>query len=245
LNNCTIGNGKVYYYNGLVDKYQLKCVVIDDTFYFDFSANSITDVIKQQMWILKHTKGIEYKIEFVCLWEMFELPSVEQLNEFAKVKQKIAVPIFSEELYHQAIEEMKLSTGLGESSLHPRGRTLEDYLELMASLIHTRLSSESLVHYATIIHNHHYPVVEEVITTEEVREMMSEIALVPASSASYNEAVDSLVIHSNMSSSDIVSRTDEDLSDYLASLEAEVELPYEDIDYYGTIVYNYHNGTQE
>lgn len=92
LNNCTIGNGKAYYYNGLVDKRQLKCIVIEDTFYFDFSANSITDVIKQQMWILKHTKGIEYKIEFVCLWEMFKLPTVEQLNEFAKIKQEIVIP---------------------------------------------------------------------------------------------------------------------------------------------------------
>ena len=92
LNNCTIGNGKAYYYNGLVDKQQLKCIVIDDTFYFDFSANPITDVIKQQMWILKHTKNVDYKIKFVCLWEMFKLPTIEQLNEFAKIKQEVVVP---------------------------------------------------------------------------------------------------------------------------------------------------------
>jgi len=121
LNNCTIGNGKAYYYNGLVDKQQLKCIVIDDTFYFDFSANSITDVIKQQIWILKHIKNVDYKIEFVCLWEMFKLPTIEELNEFAKIKQKVVIPETivqpAQSEYDNAIEEMRLSTGLSEFSL--------------------------------------------------------------------------------------------------------------------------------
>lgn len=231
LDNCHLGNSKAYYYSGLVDKYQLKCVVIDDTFYIDFSANQITDQIKQQMWILKHTKGIDYKIEFVCLWEMFKLPTIEQLNEFAKIKQEVVVPTPTVQAeYEHAINEMRLSTGLTEGLvLHNMHLSLVEYVDLMLSMGHSRLNAASVRHYATIIHNHHNPVVEEVATT-----------LVPPSTASYNEAVDSLVTHSNMTSNDLIPGADETLSDYLASLEAEVELPYEDIEYYGNIVYNHY-----
>ena len=236
LNNCTIGNGKAYYYNGLVNKQQLKCIVVGDTFYFDFSANSITNVIKQQMWILKHTKGIEYKIEFVCLWEMFKLPTVEQLNEFAKIKQGTVIPVptvrSTQEEYEHAIEEMRLSTSLTEGLvLHNMHLPLSEYVDLMVSMSHSRLTTASVRHYATIIHNYHNPAVEEVAT---------ETALVPTSTVGYTEAVDSLVFHSNMTSSDIIPQPTESLEEYLENLEGEVELPYEDIEYYATIIYNHH-----
>jgi len=175
LNNCTIGNGKAYYYNGLVDKQQLKCIVIDDTFFFDFSASPITDVIKQQMWILKHTKNIDYKIEFVCLWEMFKLPTIEELNEFAKIKQKVVIPETivqpAQSEYDNAIEEMRLSTGLSEFSLRPGNRTLDEYLTLMTSLIHTRLNEVGVINYATLIYNHHNPVVQSISLEQALQEL--------------------------------------------------------------------------
>lgn len=137
--------------------------------------------------------------------------------------------------YEHAVNEMRLSTGLGEElQVRNTNLPLSEYVDRMCSMYHSRLSRESVVRCATIIHNYHNPVVEEVITT----------VLVPASTASYTEAVDSLVTHSNMTNNDLIPRADETLSDYLASLEAEVELPYEDIEYYGTIVYNFHSGTE-
>jgi hypothetical protein len=80
------GFGRALIHNNKIGLYQLSCVVLDDTFYIDFSATQLKDFIAQQIWILKHTKGIEYKIKFTCIWEKFNLPTVEQLNDFAKLK---------------------------------------------------------------------------------------------------------------------------------------------------------------
>lgn len=241
LNSCYLGYSKAYYYNGLVDKYQLKCVVIDDTFYLDFSANQIADQIKQQMWILKHTKGIEYKIEFVCLWEMFKLPTVEQLNEFAKVKQEVVVPtptVQSE--YDNAVNEMRLSTGLGEELLVRNTiLPLSEYVEIMCSMYHSRLSRESVVRYATIVHNYHNPVVEEVA---EVRQTQS------SDEDLYNESLQILVEATGMDVPTILPEDSEDLNTYIGSinrlLEDENDINYEDVARHTTVVYNYHRSTQ-
>jgi len=206
LNNCTIGNGKAYYYNGLVDKQQLKCIVIDDTFYFDFSANSITDVIKQQIWILKHIKNVDYKIEFVCLWEMFKLPTIEELNEFAKIKQKVVIPETivqpAQSEYDNAIEEMRLSTGLSEFSLRPGNRTLDEYLTLMTSLIHTRLNEVGVINYATLIYNHHNPVVQSISLEQALQELhngtrIDEPDFRPAHNETLTQYIESIVNLSN------------------------------------------------
>lgn len=236
LNNCTIGNGKVYYYNGLVDKQQLKCIVIDDTFYFDFSANPISDVIKQQMWILKHTKGVEYKIEFVCLWEMFKLPTIEQLNEFAKIKQEVVVSEVrsSQSEYDNAIEEMRLSTGLSErQQLNNINLPLSEYTDLMRSMYHTRLSNEGAVNYATIIHNYHHPVVQPQVQSAE---------------ALHNESLQILVEATALPESSILPEDNESLDTYINSLSElnyhNEEITYEDIARHATNVYNYHRSTE-
>ena len=237
LNNCTIGNGKAYYYNGLVDKQQLKCVVIDDTFYLDFSANSITGVIKQQMWILKHTKGIDYKIEFVCLWEMFKLPTVEQLNEFAKIKQEIVAPQIpsrpTQSEYERAIGEMRLSTGLHEElQLRNIHFSLSEYVDRMCSMYHSRLSRESVVRYATIIHNYHNPVVEEVSSEE----------------SQYQDSLNFFTRSTGLPESGILPEDDESLETYIDSLGGldydDTGITVEDITRHATIVYNYHRGTE-
>jgi len=238
LNNCTIGNGKAYYYNGLVDKQQLKCIVIDDTFYFDFSANPITDVIKQQMWILKHTKNIDYKIEFVCLWEMFKLPTIEELNEFAKIKQEVVVPEQSTvDQYIDSVEEMRLSTGLPEElQIRQIALPLSEYLDLMLRMTHTRLNTDAVIRHATIIHNYHNPVVQAVPVVEDLT-----ASVLP--SMDYENARHSLTDFSALTLSDLAPEPDQSLADYIESLESEVELPYEDILHYGTIIYNHHNGS--
>lgn len=241
LNSCHLGNSKAYYYSGLVDKYQLKCVVIDDTFYLDFSANSITDVIKQQMWILKHTKGIEYKIEFVCLWEMFKLPTVEQLNEFAKIKEEVVVPIPTVQAqYEHAVNEMRLSTGLAEGLvLHNMHLSLSEYVDLMVSMEHSRLNAASTRHYATIIHNYHNPVVEEVA---EVRQTQS------SDEDLYNESLQILVEVSGMNEPSILPEDNESLNTYITSInqlvDEDQDISFEDVTRHATIVYNYHRSTR-
>ena len=204
LSNCRVGNGKAYYYNGLVVKWQLKCVVIDDTFYFDFSASPITDVIKQQMWILKHTKGIDYKIEFVCLWEMFKLPTIEQLNEFAKIKQEVVVPVaVVQSEYDNAVEEMRLSTGLSESNqLNNIRLPLSEYTDLMRSMYHTRLSNEGAVNYATIVHNYHNPVVQPISLEQALQELhngtrIDEPDFRPSHNETLSQYIESIVNLSN------------------------------------------------
>jgi hypothetical protein len=240
LKNCTIVNGKAYYYNGLVDKYQLKCIVIDDTFYFDFSANSITDVIKQQMWILKHTKGIEYKIEFVCLWEMFNLPTVEQLNEFAKIKQETVIPQVSsrptQAEYDNAIEEMRLSTRLSErSQLLNIHYTLDKYVDLMIRMTDTRLNDTGVIRHATVIHNYHNPVVELPVVSQEPDEQQ------------YRDSVEFFTESTELSESGILPEDDESLEIYINSLSEldynDEAITHEDIVRHATIVYNYHRST--
>lgn len=236
LSNCRVGNGKAYYYSGLVDKWQLKCIVIDDTFYFDFSANPITDVIKQQIWILKHTKGIDYKIEFVCLWEMFKLPTIEQLNEFAKIRQEVVVPGVgsSQSEYDNAVEEMRLSTGLGErQQLNNISLPLSEYTYLMRSMYHTHLSNEGAVNYATIIHNYHNPVVQSQIQSSEDL---------------YNDSLQILMEASNMDEHTILPEDSEDLNTYINSInrlfDEDQDINYEDVTRHATNVYNYHRSTQ-
>ncbi len=242
LQNCHLGNSKAYYYSGLVDKYQLKCVVIDDTFYLDFSANQITDQIKQQMWILKHTKGIEYKLEFVCLWEMFKLPTVDQLNEFARVKQEVVIPQatvrVSQSEYDNSIEEMRLSTGLDErSQLLNIHYNLTEYVDLMLRMSHTRLNNAGVIHHATIIHNYHHPVVEEMtVTTPTLDE------------DSFNNPLQILVEASGMNEPTILPEDNEDLNTYINSInrlmDEDQDINFEDVASHATIVYNYHRSTQ-
>jgi len=240
LNNCHLGNSKAYYYSGLVDKYQLKCVVIDDTFYLDFSANQITDQIKQQMWLLKHTKGIEYKIEFVCLWEMFKLPTVEQLNEFAKIKQEVTIPTLTvrpaQAEYEHAVNEMRLSTGLGEGlQVRNTNLPLSEYVERMLSMYHSRLSRENVVRYATVVHNYHNPVVEEVQTQNSDEDL-------------YNESLQILVEVSGMNELSIFPEDNESLNTYITSInqlvDEDQDISFEDVTRHATIVYNYHRSTQ-
>jgi len=153
------GNGKVFRYQDGVKKYQLSCIVIEDTFYLDFSAAHLKDNILQQMWILKHTTGIEYKLKMKCLWEFFNLPTVEQLNEFAKIKQEVVVPEpvvqSTVDQYSHAVEEMRLSTGLPEGLLiHQINLPLSEYIDLMLRMTHTRLNTNGVIHHATTIYNY-------------------------------------------------------------------------------------------
>lgn len=80
----SIGHNKLYTTTG--NKFELKAVVEGNTIYLDFSANTdVFNQLQQQVWILKHVTGQDYKIERCSLWEKFNLPSIEQLNEFAKI----------------------------------------------------------------------------------------------------------------------------------------------------------------
>jgi len=148
---ATVGNNKVMSWNEEVKQHQLYCVVIDNTFFIDFACpQSVREVIDQQLWILSHTHG-KFNVEFVCLWEKFNLPTPEQLNEFARRKPDTIV--VSE--YSKAIVEMSLSTGLEEDSiLRNIHLPLENYVDLMCSMLHGTLNNDLVVHYATIIHNH-------------------------------------------------------------------------------------------
>lgn len=241
LNNCTIGNEMAYYYNGLVDKQQLKCIVIDDTFYFDFSASPITDVIKQQIWILKHTKNIDYKIEFVCLWEMFNLPTIEELNEFAKIKQEVVVPDQSTvDQYAHAVEEMRLSTGLDERyQLSQISLPLSEYIDLMLRMTHTRLNTNGVIHHATVIHNYHHPVVQAVPPISEDLRL-------------FNDATSRILEFSNLEPDQLMPVFGEDFDAYLDRLVENEELndldepflPFSSLEEYATIIYNYHASTQ-
>ena len=235
LNSCRVGYSKAYYYSGLVDKWQLKCIVIEDTFYFDFSASSISDVIKQQMWILKHTKDVEYKIEFVCLWEMFKLPTIEQLNEFAKIKQEVVVPELvvqsNVDQYNHSVEEMRLSTGLGEElQIRQIALPLSEYIDLMLRMTHTRLDTNAVIRHASVIHNHHNSVVQS--RAEDL----------------YNDSLQILMEASGIPESTILPEVGEELGTYINSLSEldynDEEITYEDIARHATNVYNYHRSTQ-
>lgn len=84
VNRCYLGKNRCYAYNNELSKYQLYCIVVDDTFFIDFACpDNVKNVVDQQLWIFNHVKRF-YKVEYVSIWEKFNLPTVEQLNEFAK-----------------------------------------------------------------------------------------------------------------------------------------------------------------
>lgn len=161
FSSCYYGNGKVFRHQSGVNKYQLSCIVVEDTFYLDFSAAHLKDNILQQMWILKHTTGIEYKLKMKCLWEFFNLPTIEQLNAFAKVKVKqpvIPEPLPQAELnYRNAIARIQVSTGLTESDLIRRVTfsSIDEHIDYITSFIHEGLTQDEIVHFATIIYEYH------------------------------------------------------------------------------------------
>lgn len=251
LNNCTIGNGKAYYYTTLVDKQQLKCIVIDDTFYFDFSANPISYVIKQQMWILKHTKQIEYKIEFVCLWEMFKLPTIEQLNEFAKIKQEVVVPQTigwtTQTEYNHSVEEMRLSTGLPEElQIHQITLPLSEYIDLMLRMSHSRLTTNAVIHHATVIHNHHHPISQSRQSESPFMSVFEDLTdYVMTEEEMYRDALQVIADTSGLETNEFLPLSTTSLNDYLDWIREITDLPEDEVVDYGTTVYNYHYGTQE
>ncbi len=194
------------------------------------------------MWILKHTKGVEYKLEFVCLWEMFKLPTIEQLTEFAKIKQEIVVPQIpsrpTQSEYERAIEEMRLSTGLSEElQLSNINLPFSEYVDLMLLMTHTRLNTASVRYYATIIHNYHHPVVEEVT---EVTISLDE--------QQYSDSLDFFTESTELPESGILPEDDESLETYINSLSEldynDTGITVEDITRHATIVYNYHRSAQ-
>lgn len=84
----TIGCGRAYYTDSSVGCRVLKVYFEDDTFYVDLSAKEhVKEMIQEQVWILKHVKGKEYKIRYTCLWEKLGMPTIEELNSYAAQKQ--------------------------------------------------------------------------------------------------------------------------------------------------------------
>jgi hypothetical protein len=152
LNSVVTGYNKVFIYTGILDKYQLKAIVIDDTFYVDFSATGIKELIDQQIWILKHTKSVEYKVKFVCLWELFKLPTIEELNNFARNQEKyIAI-----ENYNISLTALTLSTDLPvEEILNGMDTGRAEYISSIQDFNHL-LSNDEVHRHATVVYNHHY-----------------------------------------------------------------------------------------
>ena len=150
--------------------------------------------------------------------------------------------------YNIAIEEMRLSTGLGEElQVRNTNLPLSEYVDRMCSMYHSRLNRDAVVRYATIIHNYHNPVVEE------VAEITGEVLATTTDQEEYNEALTELLENLNIDPSDILPLPTSTLEEYLDYLSdnvlvdgtGETFISIDTIDHYGTIVYNYHNGTQE
>ena len=162
-NSIYLGKDKGYSYTERGT--QLVVVLVDNTFYLDFAFAQYTKpVIEQQIWILNciEETAVDYKIEFVSLWEKFKLPTAEELNAFAQVYKEqllnpvVEVPVVTTsqsqvEDYAHSVEELGLSTGLSETDLHPRSRNLSEYIEWNQAFIHSTLNDEEVLHHSTVI----------------------------------------------------------------------------------------------
>lgn len=134
--------------------------------------------------------------------------------------------------YTEALNFLRLSTGLGEVELCRNMRSgFNNYIDYIINFIHT-LSREEVVQYATLMYEYHMGKLEEALVTATVQ-----------SDSEYTEARDLLLANSVITSSDLNPSPTETLTDYLQSLVGEIEMPYNDILHYGTIVYNYNRGT--
>lgn len=243
-NSIYLGKGKGYIYTERGN--QLAVVLVDDTFYLDFAFAQYTKpVIEQQVWILNciEETAVDYKIEFVSLWEKFKLPTAEQLNAFAQVYKEqllnpvVEVPVVTTsqsqvEDYAHSVEELGLSTGLSETDLHPRSRNLSEYIEWNQAFIHSTLNDEEVLHHSTVIHNYHNPVVQSVPVVED----LNDITVLH----DYEEALRLLVDNTDIPESDLIPTLSEDLDEYVESIES-FSLSREEIQEYATIVYNYHH----
>lgn len=133
---------------------------------------------------------------------------------------------------------MRLSTGLGEElQVRNTNLPLSEYVARMCSMYHSRLSNENVVHYSTIIHSYHNPVVEEVsVITPSLDEDL------------YNSSLQILVEASGMNETSIVPEDHEDLMTYINSInqvmDEDYDINFDDVTRHATIVYNYHRSTQ-
>ena len=231
LSASILGKGKVYI-RGERNLYQLKCIVLDGIFFVDFSCpDTVKNTILQQMWILKHVTGVDYYIHYTCLWEKFKLPTAKQLNEFAKVVEQPVTPevLSSETDYATSIRELSSSTRLGENSLLRNIRLpLSEYVDLMLRMQHSVLDTTGVIHHATVIHNHHNPVVRR---EEDL----------------YNDSLQILMDATDMEESAILPEDGEALNTYIGSinrlLEDDQDINFDDVTRHATNVYNYHRIT--
>lgn len=249
-NSIYLGKSKGYIYTEQGN--QLAVVLVDDTFYLDFAfAQWTKPVIEQQIWILNCIENptVEYKIEFVSLWEKFNLPTPEQLNAFAQIYKEhllnpvVEVPVVttsqSQGDYDHSVEELSLSTQLGEQSLL-RNITmpLSEYVDSMLSMSHIRLNNDDVVHHATVIHNHHHSVHQS--TTATVRNTAEDL---------YNESLQILVEASGINEPSILPEEGEDLPTYVSSMlrvfdENLYDITNEEITTHATNVWTWHTRTR-
>lgn len=151
-------------------------------------------------------------------------------NDITFYQKEVISEVQSE--YEHAVNEIRLSTGLGErDQLRQVELPLSEYVDRMRSLYHTRLTSEGVARYATIVHNYHNPIIEEVSSEE----------------SQYQDSLNFFTQSTGLLESGILPEDDEILETYINSLS---ELDYDDtgitvgdITHHATIVYNHHRST--
>ena len=247
-----IGDNKIYKRHS--SYWLLKAVLVEDKLLVDYSFED-TDLLEEQILILSAFDR-EVTIKWETLWEHFNIANVAELNKISRQLVDRRLDEITNPLkffYNRAIEDGETQLdyeGWEESmnelfakwkecekiklSLNYEEHEIRDYLAIKDLQWFIReYYSNSLVFY-TPQEAQSNTVIEEVLTTATVQP-----------DAVYLEARDLLMEHSTMTPSDLNPNSNETLSDYIASLELEVELPPSDILQYGTIVYNYNRGVQE
>lgn len=213
----------------------LKAVLVDDKLVTDYSFEDIKILDEQILILSAFDRAVT--VQWETLWDYFKLPSMAELNEISRKLTDRKIECYNNPLktidYKHAVDEMRLSTGLSEElQVRNTNLPLAEYVDRMCSMYHSRLNRESVVRYATIIHNYHNPVVEEVSSEE----------------SQYQDSLNFFTQSTGLLESGILPEDDEILETYINSLSEldydDTGITVDDITRHATIVYNYHRSTQ-
>lgn len=154
---------------------------------------------------------------------------------------------FTVDQYNHSIEEMRLSTGLPEELLIRQiTLPLSEYIDLMLRMSHSRLTTNAVIHHATVIHNHHHPISQSRQSESPFMPVFEDLTdYVMTEEEMYQDALQVIADTSGLETNEFLPLSTTSLNDYLDWIREITDLPEDEVVDYGTTVYNYHYGTQE
>lgn len=172
----------------------------------------------------------------------FYSKEVEEDSSVTEMVVSDSVMQFTVDQYNHSIEEMRLSTGLPEElQILQITLPLSEYIDLMLRMSHSRLTTNAVIHHATVIHNHHHPISQSRQSESPFMSVFEDLTDdVMTEEEMYQDALQAISDISGLETNEFLPLSTTSLNDYLDWIRAITNFPEDGAVSYGTIVYNYH-----